>query len=162
MIALYIHRVWTIADGGQLTGAAASRNILTLTLQVNFRIYKGDTITITGLLGAISPKGQITLIDPNIGEGTFEEKLLDTINRSGWNNNFLLDLCDEKGKKNLNEECKQGERCPGMGYWCPGSSTTCPCQGDPARRLIMKISRFALNTCNCNYYCIITICSMSS
>jgi len=72
---LYIHRVWTIADGGQLTGAAASRNILTLTLQVNFRIYKGDTITITGLLGAIFPKGPIFLIDPNIGEGTFEQKL---------------------------------------------------------------------------------------
>jgi hypothetical protein len=142
MIALYIHRVWTIADGGQLTGAAASRNILTLTLQVNFRIYKGDTITITG---------PITLIDPNIGEGTFEEKL-DRSEDSGWNNHsiFLLDLCDEKDKK------------LGKGYWCPGSSTTCPCQGDPARRLIMKISRFALNTCNCNYYCIITICSMSS
>ena len=61
---LYIQRLWTRADGGQTQGSNAMENTITLTLQTNFHIRAGDVLTVSGLVGAVSRKGAITVQDP--------------------------------------------------------------------------------------------------
>jgi len=114
---LYIQKVWTRADGGQTQASPASRNTITLTLQTNFRIFAGDTLTISGLLGAVARKGPIELTR-NSSSGVMEPNTV-----------FSSDLCpDQVGTS-------------GEGYWCPGSSKECPCAGDTQRRMILKYTQ---------------------
>ena len=116
---LYIEKVWTRADGGQTQASPASINLITITLQTNFPIFRDDTLTISGLLGAVARKGPIALLKRNSSSPDIMEP--STV--------FSSDLCpDQVGSS-------------GEGYWCPGSSKECPCVGDTARRMILKYAQ---------------------
>jgi hypothetical protein len=107
----FIQKVWTRADGGQSTGIPATQNTITVTLQTNFKVNAGDRVTIKGLRSAIARKGMLALKDPH-GQSL---KNISSILCSGI-------------------EGKEGEA-----YWCPGISSSCPCEGHAEKRMIFRI-----------------------
>ena len=107
------------ADGGQTHSSPSVRNIITITLQSNFLIPSDSSITISGFLGAVI-RGDIGIISLHDGSSNYPGR-----------------------------EVFHGAVCPGhdpveragMGFWCPGKTSECPCDFGTERRLLMQTSQ---------------------